>query len=268
MISLGYQVHNYKMLGVCPVGHAGRRLHGATKTMVAQLASPVDVHWSTSGDVDADGDLGRRRNPVRPCCGRHASWRCCSSISRIRGLPIQMVIGAIFVVCILVFRQECCGRDQPADGTLRPRSAVGCRWAAVTGGAGDTAQHFPNISKTYSSVAAPLCANYCSPSTEDIPWIKPSDCKLPSAPIMSAPSCVRRNCAAPSKRLASTAVMRSPDARKPPQHKALEDKYIKRHCEVSGGHRPRCRHRWRIPPRVLSPLSGKDRGRHGRTAEA
>ncbi len=74
-----------------------------------QLASPVDVHWATSGDVDPDGDRSAAQAPCSARWWARCWWRCCSSISPTPGLPIQMVIGAIFVLCILVFRQGVVG---------------------------------------------------------------------------------------------------------------------------------------------------------------
>src|SRR5204863_7976619 len=98
MISLGYRVNNYKLVAfVLSAALAG--LAGATKTMVVQLASTVDVHWATSGDVILMALLGGVGTLFGPVVGgvivEMLQFYLADS-----GLPIQMVIGAIFVACI------------------------------------------------------------------------------------------------------------------------------------------------------------------------
>jgi len=103
MISLGYSVNSYKLM-VFILSAALSGLAGATKTMVVQLASTVDVHWATSGDVTLmalPGGVGTLFGPV-------AGGVIVESLQFYladSGLPIQAVIGAIFVLCILLFRQ-------------------------------------------------------------------------------------------------------------------------------------------------------------------
>lgn len=110
MISLGYRVNNYKLVAfVLSAALAG--LAGATKTMVVQLASTVDVHWATSGDVILMALLGGVGTLFGPVVGgvivEMLQFYLADS-----GLPIQMVIGAIFVVCILLFRRGIVGEIQ------------------------------------------------------------------------------------------------------------------------------------------------------------
>jgi len=107
MVSLGYQVERYKLLAfVLSATLAG--LAGATKTMVVQLASPVDVHWATSGDVVLMAILGGAGTLFGPVVGATLVEMLQFYLAD-SGLPIQMVIGAIFVFCILVFRQGVVG---------------------------------------------------------------------------------------------------------------------------------------------------------------
>ena len=120
MISLGYQVNNYKMLAfVLSATLAG--LAGATKTMVVQLASPVDVHWATSGDVVLDGDVGRRRHAVW-ACGRCDACRDAAVLSR--GFRPAHPDGHRRDLCDLHpgLPAGHCRRDQPADGPLDQRA--------------------------------------------------------------------------------------------------------------------------------------------------
>ena len=107
MISLGYEVHRYK-LAVFVLSATLTALAGATKTLVVQLASPVDVHWSTSGDVILMALLGGAGTLFGPVVGAGLVEMLQFYLAD-SGLPIQMVIGAIFVICILVFRQGIVG---------------------------------------------------------------------------------------------------------------------------------------------------------------
>ena len=110
MISLGYSVNNYKLV-VFILSAALAGLAGATKTMVVQLASTVDVHWATSGDVTLMALLGGVGTLFGPVVGgvivESLQFYLADS-----GLPIQAVIGAIFVVCILLFRHGIIGEIQ------------------------------------------------------------------------------------------------------------------------------------------------------------
>ena len=114
MISLGYSVNNYKLV-VFILSAAISGLAGATKTMVVQLASTVDVHGATSGDVTLMALLGGVGTLFGPVVGgvivESLQFYLADS-----GLPIQAVIGGIFVVCILLFRQGIVGEYQRLRG--------------------------------------------------------------------------------------------------------------------------------------------------------
>ena len=114
MISLGYSVNNYQLV-VFILSAAISGLAGATKTMVVQLASTVDVHWATSGDVTLMALLGGVGTLFGPVVGgvivESLQFYLADS-----GLPIQAVIGGIFVVCILLFRQGIVGEYQRLRG--------------------------------------------------------------------------------------------------------------------------------------------------------
>jgi len=114
MISLGYRVNTYKLVAfVLSAALAG--LAGATKTMVVQLASTVDVHWATSGDVILMALLGGVGTLFGPVVGAGIVEMLQFYLAD-SGLPIQMVIGAIFIVCILVFRRGIVGELQRLRG--------------------------------------------------------------------------------------------------------------------------------------------------------
>jgi branched-chain amino acid transport system permease protein len=106
-ISLGYRVNDYKLL-VFVLSAALAGLAGATKTVVVQLASLTDVHWATSGDVILMTLLGGSGTLFGPVVGAVVVEMLEFYLAD-SGLPIQAVIGAIFIVCILLFRRGIVG---------------------------------------------------------------------------------------------------------------------------------------------------------------
>jgi branched-chain amino acid transport system permease protein len=119
-ISLGYRVNDYKLL-VFVLSAALAGLAGATKTMVVQLASLTDVHWSTSGDVILMTLLGGSGTLFGPVVGA-VLVEMLEFYLADSGLPIQAVIGAIFIVCILLFRRGIVGEIANVLGTRRAPS--------------------------------------------------------------------------------------------------------------------------------------------------
>ena len=107
MISLGYDVSRYKWLAfVLSAALAG--LAGSTKVIVFQLASLTDVHWTTSGEVilmTLLGGLGRVWGPV---VGAILIITLENYLGPLGGW-FTVIQGAIFVVCVLVFRQGITG---------------------------------------------------------------------------------------------------------------------------------------------------------------
>ena len=102
-ISLGYKTERYKLLAfVLSATFAGAA--GATKALVFQLASLTDVDWPMSGEVilmTLVGGLGTLFGPVAGAFfmvtleNYLTTW----------GSWVFVVQGAIFVVCVLVFRR-------------------------------------------------------------------------------------------------------------------------------------------------------------------
>ena len=106
-VSLGYQVERYKLLAfVLSAGLAG--LAGAMKAVVVQLASPVDVHWSTSGDLILMTLLGGIGTLPGPAVGT-AVVEVVELYLADSGLPVQAVVGAVFIAAILLFRRGIVG---------------------------------------------------------------------------------------------------------------------------------------------------------------
>jgi len=106
-ISLGYRASQYK-LAVFVLSATLAGLAGATKAIVFQLASLTDVHWTMSGEVvlmTLIGGLGRVYGPV---VGALLIVAVESYVAQL-GPWVTVVQGAIFVVCVLAFRQGIIG---------------------------------------------------------------------------------------------------------------------------------------------------------------
>ncbi|WP_193142771.1 MULTISPECIES: branched-chain amino acid ABC transporter permease [unclassified Meridianimarinicoccus] len=107
--SLGYDVDRYKHLAfVLSAGLAG--LAGATKTVVFQLASLTDVHWHTSGEVVLMTLLGGLGTIAGPVVGAGVIVTLQNYLaSGPLGAWVPVVLGTIFVVCVLAFRRGIVG---------------------------------------------------------------------------------------------------------------------------------------------------------------
>ena len=102
-ISLGYKVERFKLLAfVLSAALAGTA--GATKSLVFQLASLTDVHWHTSGEVVLMTLLGGMGTVLGPVVGAFTVVALHFELSSL-GSWVTVVIGAIFVVGVLVFRR-------------------------------------------------------------------------------------------------------------------------------------------------------------------
>ena len=106
-ISLGYHVDNYKIVAFT-LSAALSALAGATKAMSFHLVTLTDVHWSTSGNVLADGAARRLRDLVRTG-RRRGSGDGARRLSR--GVRLAGPGGDRhdLCVCILLFRQGIAG---------------------------------------------------------------------------------------------------------------------------------------------------------------
>jgi branched-chain amino acid transport system permease protein len=106
-ISLGYDVDKYKLLAfVLSAGLAG--LAGATKSLVFQLASLTDVHWTMSGEVVLMTLLGGLGTVFGPVVGAAIIITMENYLAQL-GAWVTVVQGAIFVACVLAFRRGIIG---------------------------------------------------------------------------------------------------------------------------------------------------------------
>jgi branched-chain amino acid transport system permease protein len=102
-VSLGYRVDRYK-LGAFVMSAALAGLAGGTKAIVFQFATLTDVNWQMSGEVILMTLLGG----IGPVVGASlvialqkyfAAWN----------FPVTVLIGIIFVICVLLFRRGIVG---------------------------------------------------------------------------------------------------------------------------------------------------------------
>jgi len=105
--SLGYKVDRYKLLAfVLSATLAG--LAGATKALVFRLATLTDVHWHTSGDVVLMTLLGGMGTVFGPVVGAFFLVTLRQYLAG-AGSWVTVIIGVIFVVCVLLFRRGIVG---------------------------------------------------------------------------------------------------------------------------------------------------------------
>jgi branched-chain amino acid transport system permease protein len=107
-ISLGYDVEKYKLLAFI-ISAALSGLAGATKTVVFQLASLTDAHWHMSGEVVLMTLLGGLGTVFGPVAGAFVVVGLQNQLADKVGSWVQVIMGAIFVVCVLAFRRGIVG---------------------------------------------------------------------------------------------------------------------------------------------------------------
>ena len=107
-ISLGYDVNRFKLLAFV-ISAALTGLAGATKSLVFQLASLGDVHWHTSGDVILMTLLGGLGTILGPVAGAVTIVGLENVLADKVGSWVAVIMGAIFVVCVLLFRRGLVG---------------------------------------------------------------------------------------------------------------------------------------------------------------
>ncbi|MBS4149929.1 branched-chain amino acid ABC transporter permease [Pseudomonadota bacterium DY0742] len=106
-ISLGYSVARYK-LGAFVMSAALAGLAGGLKALVFQFATLTDVSWQMSGEVVLMTLLGGIGTLVGPAFGA-ALVTTLGNYFATSNLPVTLVTGIIFMVCVLVFRRGMIG---------------------------------------------------------------------------------------------------------------------------------------------------------------
>lgn len=118
-ISLGYRVNRYKLaLFTLSAFLAG--MAGALKAIVFQVASLTDVNWATSGEVVLMTLVGGMGTVTGPIAGA-AVMIAIESYLSVMGGWITVLQGAIFVACVLAFREGIVGSFKQLLATRRLR---------------------------------------------------------------------------------------------------------------------------------------------------
>jgi branched-chain amino acid transport system permease protein len=107
-ISLGYEVDRYKLLAFV-LSAALSGLAGSMKTMVMKFATLSDVHWSMSGEVILMTLLGGVGTFLGPVLGSGMVIALQDMLADKVGEWVTVIIGVIFVVCVLAFRKGVVG---------------------------------------------------------------------------------------------------------------------------------------------------------------
>ena len=110
-ISLGYRVDQYKLLAfVLSAALAG--LAGSLKTLVMGFATLSDVHWSMSGEVILMTLLGGVGTFFGPVLGAGIVIALQNMLADKVGSWVTVIIGVIFVLCVMAFRKGVVGEIQ------------------------------------------------------------------------------------------------------------------------------------------------------------
>ncbi|MRW84981.1 branched-chain amino acid ABC transporter permease [Pseudoduganella sp. FT26W] len=133
-ISLGYDVDKYKLLAfVLSAALAG--LAGASKTVVLGFETLTDVHWTMSGLVilmTLVGGMGTLAGPMLGAIiiialeNKLGDWG--TLLAQVTGIEwfntigeaVNMVVGLIFIVCVLLFRRGIIGEFIALAGKKKP----------------------------------------------------------------------------------------------------------------------------------------------------
>jgi branched-chain amino acid transport system permease protein len=123
-ISLGYDTDRFKLMAfVLSAALAG--LAGALKALVLGFATLSDVHWATSGSVILMSLIGGIGTLTGPVVGAFIITGLENILADRVGSWVTVVLGVIFVVSVLVFRQGLVGtlkRFWPAARTTPARA--------------------------------------------------------------------------------------------------------------------------------------------------
>jgi len=110
-VSLGYKVNRYKLLAfVLSAGIAG--LAGSLKALVLGFVTLTDVSQATSGEVILMTLLGGSGTFLGPVVGAVVVVTLQEYLSDLVGSWVTVIIGAIFVICVMTFRLGFVGEIQ------------------------------------------------------------------------------------------------------------------------------------------------------------
>ena len=117
-LSLGYNVDRYKLLAfVISASLAG--LAGATKALALGIATLTDVSWQMSGEVVLMTLLGGMGTILGPALGASIIIAMQNYLADL-GSWVTIIMGATFVVCVLLFRRGIVGEIAHRFGRQKP----------------------------------------------------------------------------------------------------------------------------------------------------
>ncbi len=109
-LSLGYDVDHFKLMAfVISATLAG--LAGATKALIFQFAALTNAHWQPSGEVILMTLVGGLGTVFGPVVGAITVASLSHELSSF-GSWVQVILGVIFVFCVMVFRRGIIGELQ------------------------------------------------------------------------------------------------------------------------------------------------------------
>ena len=106
-LSLGYHVDRYKLMAFVLSGTIAG-LAGATKSIAFGIATLTDVSWQMSGEVVLMTLLGGMGTILGPSVGAAIIVTMQNYLADL-GSMVSIIMGATFVVCVLIFRRGIVG---------------------------------------------------------------------------------------------------------------------------------------------------------------
>jgi branched-chain amino acid transport system permease protein len=123
-ISIGYEIERYKLAAfVLSASIAG--LAGSIKALVLGFATLSDVSQGTSGEVILMTLLGGSGTFLGPVIGANIVVTLQEYLSDLVGAWVTVIIGAIFVVCVMVFRRGFVGEIQRMYSARKRPGSIG-----------------------------------------------------------------------------------------------------------------------------------------------
>jgi branched-chain amino acid transport system permease protein len=107
-LSLGYDVNKYKLQAFV-ISAALSGLAGATYAIVFTFVTLTSADWHTSGDVVLMTLLGGMGTVFGPIVGAFAVVTLQSKLADKVGSLVTVIMGAMFIVCVLLFRNGIVG---------------------------------------------------------------------------------------------------------------------------------------------------------------
>jgi branched-chain amino acid transport system permease protein len=119
-LSLGYDVDRYKLLAFV-LSAALSGLAGAMKALVLGFETLTDGTWQMSGEVVLMTLVGGVGNIFGPVIGAFAIVGLQDQLADRVGSWVQVILGAIFVLCVLAFRRGIVGEIAAWMARVRAR---------------------------------------------------------------------------------------------------------------------------------------------------